>query len=133
MGTCDEKTSSYFERTLFYDPSPATDQYFEQRVDSLFVGEREGSSIEVYSQSSSIENKTVAAVSRLEEQDLSWINYPSDSDTSDSEYERDPPIAPDQYKYRRKNPPPYFDNRGLKLRNIYDRQALRSFIQVAQP
>jgi hypothetical protein len=85
MGIWDMKTSPYFERTLFYDPSPATDDFFERRVKALFVDESSESWIETFSQSLSKDQKMVdLTATRPYKEDHSWTQFSSDSDTSDS-------------------------------------------------
>jgi hypothetical protein len=135
MGIWDMKTSPYFERTLFYDPSPATDDFFERRVKALFVDESSESWIETFSQSLSKDQKMVdLTATRPYKEDHSWTQFSSDSDTSDSEYVREPPPAPDRHKHRSKIPPPYFEGQGLILQKIPDKPSqptLRRFIRVS--
>ena len=44
------RTSPYFQKVLFYDNTPAIDDYFESRVGQLFEQSRERSYIEIHVQ-----------------------------------------------------------------------------------
>ncbi|KAF1940154.1 hypothetical protein EJ02DRAFT_406954 [Clathrospora elynae] len=71
------KTSRYFERTLFYDRSPAADEYYERSADLIFEKSGVDAQIEVRYQPSSIDFQHQKEVHRTDPHSKSFTNVDS--------------------------------------------------------
>ncbi|KAF2184449.1 hypothetical protein K469DRAFT_709209 [Zopfia rhizophila CBS 207.26] len=143
------ETSRYFERTLFYDRSPAADEYYERSANTIFETDPKRSKIEIRIQSCKSlalfdrkatglsgkelelrdETSNIPGKSAIEEGDFPWVKEDTDSQTISS-------VASSTYietgldQYRGDPDPPVYPGPSkLTVININDTGRLRDFVQ----
>lgn len=121
------RSLSSFDRTLFYDSSPATDQFFEDRASQLFESDDERSWVQIHIQPHIPEGQ----------QDPSNQDSPSRAkfrmeSTSDSDCDSPSilPLSVDQIRHLQGDPPQYIGAPGLILRKVSDASELRKIAMV---
>lgn len=116
------KTSSYVEQALFFEQSPATDQYFEDRSSQLFEPSGGTSFVKTHVQLPYYDH--VPNGSHWGRK-LKYDFKPGDSPTSD------PPSPVDWYRYAREYPPHYVEPPKLRREKISDLGKLTEIAQVS--
>lgn len=121
------KWSSSFDRTLFYDSSPATDQFFEDRSTQLFETDDEKSCVQLHIQPHLPEGRQDR--SNRDSQSRAKIRTESISD-SDCNSPSISALPVDQSRYLRGDPPKYVGAPGLILQEVLDASALHEIAMV---
>ena len=113
------KTSSYFEQTLFYRPNPATDQRFQEKIDTLFQVAGEDSYVEIH------DHVPVdwEATNGASLQDLLDKKYQADVGVDDHSIS-EPPSPVDHLHYEGDDPPRYNGAPGLRKQTVSDPEDL---------
>ena len=122
------KSSSYFEQTLFYDQSPATDQYFEQRSSQLFELDPSKSFVEVHFRLP-LQTAAQGGPGKTVSNALDSQHKPDTDSQGDT---TSPPRSPvDKCHYFRHDPPHYDGSPGLDLRRVGDEKQLSEIALVS--
>lgn len=116
------KTSSYLEQTLFFEQSPTTDQYFEDRSDQLFELPGGTSFVKVHVQWPDHDH---APNGLLWDRKLNDDFKPLFSPTSD------PPSPVDWHRYAREEPPHYVEPPRLRREEVSDLGNLTEIARVS--
>lgn len=116
------KTSSYLEQTLFFEQSPTTDQYFEDRSSHLFELPGGTSFVKVHVQ---LPYHDQASHGSLWDPKLKNDFNPGLSPTSD------PPSPVDWYRYARDEPPHYVEPPRLRREEVSDLGKLTEIARVS--
>lgn len=116
------KTSSYLEQTLFFEQSPATDQYFEDRSSHLFELPGGTSFVKVHVQ---LPYHDHAPNGSLCDWKHKYDFKPGDSPTSDL------PSLVDWYRYAKEEPPHYVEPPRLRREDVSDRGKLTQIARVS--
>ncbi len=118
------KTSAYFEQALFYEQSPATDQFFEIRSSQLFEALEGCSFVDVYVQSPPYDDQTSNGKRPgdfLRKNDAKSLIKLSSV----------PPSPVDYHRYCKEGPPRYVEASGLRLQRVSDPEGLSSLASVS--
>ena len=99
------KTSSHIEQSLFYEQSPATDQYFEDRAPQLFQQPGGSSFVKIDVQVPYNECVSEGCI---------WVQKLESDSKSDDVSNLQPPSPVDWDRFLRKEPPHYVEPARLQ-------------------
>ncbi|KAK0511445.1 hypothetical protein JMJ35_006018 [Cladonia borealis] len=117
------RTTECFERALFYEQSPAADQFYERRLRALFELQDAGSSIEIH-----IQWPLHSQASSGSDDEASCH---SDDDTECGSKPDTPLMEPPSQKNPHKKAPAHSEGQpGLVLHKIFTRDELRKMEHV---
>ena len=121
------KTSSYLNETLFYSPSPATDQFFEEKAGKLFEPHDENSHLDIYVQPKPED----VSEDESRPNEMVWITHPRKGSESSCSSPREPKLGIDQTHYLLQNLPKYDGSPGLeRMLTVSDPKVLSRIVQV---
>ncbi len=121
------KSPSSFDRTLFYDSSPATDQFFEERASRLFETEDDRSCLQLHIQPLPLGRELDQLVYDFPPRTKVRKGSMSDSDCDSPSIS---PLPVDQSRFLRGDPPQYIGLPGLTLQNVSDASKLQEIAMV---
>ena len=151
------QTSTYFQRTLFYDQSPATEEYFLRVSEKLFEDDEKGSCMEArifehhetYSETlhdvvknprllqesgTSVEGEKKYTYVKQKAYGIEPLALNLESTPDNLFYDTDSTTGPapaiDQHSPIRSSPPGYVSRERLISHNITDRLTLRDLVAV---
>lgn len=117
---------SNFDRALFYDSSPATDQLFEERSSQLFENDDERSCIQLHTQPDLPEG----GQKLLNGDPPSRAKIRTETSDSDCDSPSTSPLPVDQSRYLWNDPPQYVGAPGLIFQEVSDANALQKIAMV---
>ncbi len=115
------KISSYLEQTLFFEQSPATDQYFEDRAPQLFESSGGTSFIKVDVQLPCHDPISNGCV---------WIHKIESESKADMLSDSQPPSPVDCNRFLKKDPPHYVEPARLQRYEVSDTEELAEVARV---
>ena len=121
------KTSRYLNETLFYNPSPATDQFFEEKSVKLFEPHDENSYLDIYVQPKPED----VSEDESRPNEMVWTPHPRKGLESSCSSPREPKLGIDQTHYLLRNLPIYDESPGLeRMLTVSDPKVLSRIVQV---
>lgn len=112
------RTSSYFNRTLFYHATPAIDQLFEDRAGGLFELDNTKSSVDVHVPQGCSQGSSEATVTASTTESVVDCGTPTE-----------PGFSVDRTRYPH-DPPGYVSLPGLHLHSVAEPDRLREILSV---
>ncbi|MCJ1242727.1 hypothetical protein MMC14_010736 [Varicellaria rhodocarpa] len=123
------KTSRYLNETLFYNPSPATDQFFEEKSVKLFEPHDENSYLDIYVQPKPED----VSEDESRPNEMVWTPHPRKGLESSCSSPREPKLGIDQTHYLLRNLPIYDESPGLeRMLTVSDPKVLSRIVQASK-